>query len=226
MLILKTQLAEAGRSRTDSCPRREVAQCAKSHSRKDRPAGTHRTGSTLSILVSHRSLTTARFGAAALLCLGLLVQTRSAWASEPEITEYAHGFSRVTRDHRIAGRIQADGTGIDSTFRWADGSQPETLRFTVFEPGPALPIVEEAAPFYATVAIHARTDGSELVSIEGWGKIEIWPAENDVRAAWATAAGQGGEGPAWVWITSTQQCAFDVWIQRDGDPCPGCGGHR
>ncbi len=164
--------------------------------------------------------------AAALLCFGLLVQTIGATAAcqaappvvEPSVVEYAHGMSRVTRapGAPLVGGTVVYGTGIDSTLWW-ESTKSEAIRFTVFQPGRRN--VEPEPPFYTTGTVEAREDGSELVRIDGWGSIELWPAEAKARKDWRDNAGPKKPRERWIWIQPAAEGAFDVFSCTP-DLCP------
>lgn len=98
--------------------------------------------------------------------------------------EFAHGLWRINHDNRLT-----DGTGTDHTIYWSDGC--EMPRMTIMQPMQAQSIGAIQSLWISGAATSVRPDGSEYFELPGWGTLELWPGENDVRANWASIAAGG-----------------------------------
>jgi hypothetical protein len=123
-------------------------------------------------------------------------------AEEPVATEYLHGMSRVKH-----GSV-CHGTAIDSTLRYSNGS--EIVRLTIFQP--LRRNVAVTPPFVANVTASARVDGSEMVEIEGWGTVELWPSEAGRRREYAGLAPASETHLSLVWIAAADAEGFDIFV--------------
>lgn len=137
----------------------------------------------------------------------------NAQASGAQVCAFMHGLARVHHGGKVVM-----GTGIDNTVYYDNGC--ELPRFTIWIP-PAAPTdppngLPTLAPTWTDVLIEARADGSEMIRITGWGYIELWPAEADVRNGWASLGpGAQTDSMAWAWITPADGGGYFVWIVRD-----------
>jgi hypothetical protein len=141
-----------------------------------------------------------------------------------------YGLSRVSRTDAHRQRHVAMGTGVDNTVYFDNGC--EMPRFTMWIPpssssGRPAPLPAPSEPRWTRIRIAARPDGSELVSIAGWGVIELWPAEGDVRNAWADLGAGGAEtvSMGFFWITHAETGGFYLWIVRE-DRLEACAADR
>lgn len=125
----------------------------------------------------------------------------------PQVTEYLVGAARITLED---GRTLY-AAGSDRTYRWQDGREVVLISLSWLPDQAPQPRYINLAD--ALVTCSARPDGSELIEIQGYGRIELFTTDSQARDVFKQHAGESESHRSSVRFLLREGGIVDIVIQ-------------
>ncbi|MBZ5496803.1 MAG: hypothetical protein LAP85_10395 [Acidobacteriia bacterium] len=129
-------------------------------------------------------------------------------ATGAEITEYLRGYARIKMVNLSAYTY---GCAVGQTWRWKDGR--EAVRILIYQ-DPDEQQVRVPADGLFSVTFSARANGSETLSIQGWGLVELYSADPAQRTVFARAAPTNATAVRMIRWSHLLDGTLEVWIEQ------------